>query len=129
MIRESPTRQSTIRTTNSGQLPTGDGYVFDTEMLSLDLSGGTLPPGVMLRESPTRASLGKTTIRESPTLGSFYVDSFFDVFTELSIDGGQTWTPADVPMHLTGVPEPSSVVLALLGAVALGWFGFRRRSR
>ena len=129
-IRESPTRQSTIRTTNSGPTPTGDGTVFDTEMLSLDLSGGTLPPGVMIRESPTLPSLGKTSIRESPTLpGLYHIDSFFDVFTELSIDGGQTWTPADGPMHLTGVPEPSTLTLAGLGLVACAAVAIRRVRR
>jgi len=129
-IRESPTRQSTIRTTNSGPTPAGDGTVFDTEMLSLNLAGGTMPLGTMIRESPTLQSTGKTTIRESPTLpGLYHIDSFFDVFLELSIDGGQTWTPGDQPMHLTGVPEPSSIVLALVGIAAVGWRGFRRRSR
>lgn len=128
-IRESPTRQSTIRTTNSGPTPTGDGTVFDTEMLSLDLSGGTLPPGLLIRESPTLPSLGKTSIRESPTLGLYHIDSFFDVFTELSIDGGQTWTPADGPMHLTGVPEPSTLTLAGLGLVACAAMAIRRVRR
>jgi len=126
-IRESPTRQSTIRTTNSGPTPTGDGTVFDTEMLSLNLSGGTLPPGLLIRESPTLQSTGKTSIRESPTLGLYHIDSFFDVFTELSIDGGQTWTPGDQPMHLTGVPEPSTIVMAAIGLVALAAWGWRRK--
>ncbi|MDZ4820810.1 MAG: PEP-CTERM sorting domain-containing protein [Planctomycetota bacterium] len=128
-VRESPTRHSQMRTTNSGPTPAGDGTVFDTEMLSLDLSGGTMPPGLMIRESPTLPSTGKTTIRESPSLpGMYQIDSFFDVFTELSFDGGQTWTPGDQPMHLTGVPEPSSIVLAMVGFAALGWCGFRRRN-
>ena len=35
----------------------------------------------------------------------FRIDSFFDVFTELTLDGGQSWTPGGSPMHLTGVPE------------------------
>jgi hypothetical protein len=126
LIRESPTRQSTIRMTFIGPTPTGDGTVFDTEMLSLDLSGGNLG-GVMIRESPTLPSLGKTSIRESPTLGLYHIDSFFDVFTELSIDGGQNWWPADRPMHLTGVPEPSTIVMAAIGLVALSAWGWRRK--
>jgi hypothetical protein len=47
----------------------------------------------MIRESPTLASTGKTT--ERPGAGGFYIDSFFDIFTELSLDGGQTWMPSD----------------------------------
>lgn len=71
---------------------TGGRQLFDTEMLSLDLSGAAL--GFMLRESPTRVSLGKHTVRPDPS-GLFFVSSFFDVFLDLSIDGGQTWIPAD----------------------------------
>lgn len=67
---------------------------FHTEMLSLSLSGGSLPAGVMIRESPTLASTGKTRISPQSS-GAFRIDSFFDVFTELSLDGGQTWTPAN----------------------------------
>jgi hypothetical protein len=71
---------------------------FDTEMLQLEMWGGNLPPGVMLRESPSKASVGRTSIRESAN-GAFLLSSFFDVFTELSIDGGETWTSFDLPMH------------------------------
>jgi len=88
----------------------GGREVFDTEMLQLDITGGTLPPGAMIRESPTRASTGRTTIR--PTGGGGYaIDSFFDIFTELSLDGGQTWMPQESPpghMELTpSVPTPT----------------------
>ena len=66
---------------------------FDTEMLGLEISGGTLPPNVKIRESPTRSSLGQTVITRIPR-GGFQISSFFDVFTELSLDGGTTWTPS-----------------------------------
>ncbi len=66
---------------------------FDTEMLALSMTGGSLPAGVMLRESPTRASLGKHTLRPSAR-GGFEVSSFFDVFLDLTVDGGATWSPA-----------------------------------
>src|SRR5207244_12557307 len=61
-----------------------------------------LPAGVMIRESPTRASTGKTSIRQVP--GGNMIGSFFDVFPEISLDGGQSWTPASsgaarVDMH------------------------------
>jgi hypothetical protein len=76
----------------------GDG-VFDTEMLALDISGGSLPAGVMIRESPTLASTGRTTMAfvGSANGGVWKTSSFFDVFTELSIDGGQTWEAATAP--------------------------------
>jgi len=86
--------QMTVRVQKTNQSGPGFG-VFDTEMLQLDISGGTLPPGVMIRESPTLQSLGRTTIRN--TGGGYYIDSFFDIFTELSVDGGQTWMPSEGP--------------------------------
>src|ERR1051325_11620746 len=66
---------------------------YDTEMLQLDL---TIPSGgmtLMIRESPTLQSTGQTTVR--PVAGGYMIGSFFDVFTELSLDGGGTWTPAN----------------------------------
>ena len=35
--------------------------VFDTEMLQMDISGGTLPSGVMFREDPSQQSTGQLT--------------------------------------------------------------------
>ena len=74
------------------------GYsLFDTEMLQLEFSGGTMPAGMRLRESPTLPSKGRTSLRALPD-GQFLVDSFFDVFTELSLDDGRTWEPFDQPL-------------------------------
>ncbi len=56
---------------------------FDTEMLQLDIQGG----GLMIRESPTQESRGSTAITDLGG-GMYHIDSFFDVFTELSLDGG-----------------------------------------
>jgi len=78
---------------------------FDTEMLQLDITGGSLPMGIMIRESPTRASLGRTS--ERVTGGGYQVESFFDIFTELSVDGGQSWyltTLAPATIYLRSVP-------------------------
>ncbi len=86
-----------------------DGITFDTEMLQLDLSGGSLPAGVQLRESPTQPSLGQTTITGLGG-GNFHIDSFFDIFTELSIDGGATWTPSTGPGHTTVTPQTVTAV-------------------
>jgi len=56
--------------------------------------------------------------------GEFRIHSFFDVFTELSLDGGNTWIPSDSPaqMSLTSVaplPTTASVGGTLLAAMAL----------
>jgi hypothetical protein len=111
--------------TNGGS---GNPATYDTEMLQLDLTGGGLPAGVMVRESPTLASTGQTTIQDIGG-GQFQISSFFDVFTELSLDGGQTWTPSNQPLHLvgSGAPEPSSLVLLALGGALIGCRAWRTR--
>jgi hypothetical protein len=120
----SATSQQTIHT---------DGVPNETwqsEMLQLDLAGGGLPAGLIIRESPTLASTGTSTIQCCLGGGGYHVDSFFDVFTELSIDGGQSWTPGNAPLHLVGnLPEPSSAALALVAMVAIGWPAARRAGR
>lgn len=105
---------------------------FDTEMLSMSLSGVTPLGPFMIRESPTRASLGKVTITAIGA-GQYQIDSFFDVFTELSIDGGASWMPshdefgAPQAGHVVLVPEPTSMSLLVLGAVSMAGFVRRRR--
>jgi len=81
----------------------------DLELLALDLAPGALPANVKLRESPTLASTGHMQQTEV-TPGNFHVTSFFDVFFELSIDGGQSWSPAQGPSHVAlfpGAPLPA----------------------
>src|SRR5690606_25922986 len=103
------------------------------EMLSMDLQGEfpgpTGPIPFRVRESPTLPSLGHHSYSEQPG-GGFQVDSFFDVFTEISLDG-TTWTQASGPfrMELTrvGIPEPASLMLA--GVVSMVGLAVRIRCR
>jgi len=106
---------------------TADPEVFQTEMLSMNISGGTMPPGVAIRESPALPSLGITMVK--PLGGGMYaIDSFFDVFTEVSLDGGITWhADANGPGRIQLVPEPSG--LALLGFACLALARRRPRAR
>lgn len=99
---------------------------FNTEMLALNLSGGGLAPGMMFRESPTNPSLGVTTIT-SLGGGQFQIDSFFDIFMQLTVDGGQTWIPeaSGVGKRIDLVPEPTG--MSLLAAGLVGILGFARR--
>src|SRR5437899_936872 len=90
-------------------------HTYSTEMLALNLGG--LPFGAMIRESPTLASTGGHAIQDPPPAG-FRIDSFFDVFTELSLDGGASWIPATGPVHIQN-PEPGSLALLVSTAVPL----------
>jgi hypothetical protein len=92
---------------------------FDTEMLSMSLTGNSAFGPVMVRESPTRPSLGKTSITDIGG-GLYHIDSFFDVFTELSVDGGQTWMPdSSGPARVNLFPEPSIALSMSLGMLLL----------
>jgi hypothetical protein len=64
--------------------------MFQTEIVSMDLSGDGGGAVTIIRQSQLLPSPGQITLTY---LGGeqFQVDSFFDVFTELSIDSGQTW--------------------------------------
>jgi hypothetical protein len=103
----------------------GDTRFFDTEMLALDIAGGSLPGGVMIRESPTRASLGRRTAQTVP--GGYAIDSFFDVFTELSTDGGQNWAPGNSSLHMIGTPEPATLTMLGAGALLVLFYAWRRK--
>ncbi|MGA2854817.1 MAG: lamin tail domain-containing protein, partial [Verrucomicrobiota bacterium] len=87
VVSNAPTQISGV---NNG-LDSGDA-VYWTELQQLNLSGGTLPAGVIIRESPTLASSGEMRIETIP--GGYMIDSFFDVFLEVSTDFGSTYVPA-----------------------------------
>jgi hypothetical protein len=61
-------------------------------MVALSLQSDANPL-FLIRESPTLATLGMMTITSdgSGTGGTF--DSFFDIFFEISVDGGSNWAP------------------------------------
>ena len=94
---------------------------YDTELLSLDFTGGNgLPAGVRFRESPTRRSLGQTTIRQIGT--RYAISSFIDIWTDLSLDNGQTWAPADHAARVAAIAPPV-LSIGLEGAQAIvSWY-------
>lgn len=74
------------------------GGVIPGELLSLDLQGATpLLGNVVLRESPTRQSLGHTNV-VSPT----QFNSFFDVFVTIDLNLGAMHLFNDQPIHVQG---------------------------
>jgi hypothetical protein len=107
---------------------TGDiGGPFNTQMLSLTLQSAS---GILLQENPTQSSTGQTTITDLGS-GKFRIDSFFDVFTELSLDGGKTFIPSvgSTRVNLTNTPLPGALPLFATGLGALGLLGWRRKRK
>ena len=106
-----------------------------TEMLSMNMEGDVVVPGfgtfhVVVRENPNPAfrSMGEIEIMEvSDGIGHFAIDSFFDVFTELSIAGTPFSPDINGPAHVDLVPEPASVVLLGVGLACLLALRFKRR--
>ena len=98
---------------------------FTTEIMQLTIAGNGPFGPFMLRESPTRQSLGRHTIRPDPR--GFRISSFFDVFLELSTDGGQNWVPADrsIRVHVSmPPPAPNSLFVSHTnGNPVLNWLG------
>jgi hypothetical protein len=108
---------------NSLPVPVGEERFVQTEMLQFNVSGGGLPPGAMIRESPTLTSPGTINAIAGP--GSLHtISATFQLNVELTIDGGVTWIPASGPVMLESVPEPGTLVLlclASLGGLAYAW--------
>ena len=92
--------------------------MFDAEIVSMSLSGNTPSGPIEIRQDPNRRSTGQTNIMDLGG-GLYHIDSFFDVFTEMSPDGGASWIPCDYPTHMILVPEPCSMVLLGLGGLSL----------
>jgi hypothetical protein len=104
-------------------------FNFDTEMLTMTLTGIGQFGTFMIRESPTKQSLGGTTLAQGPQPVPWKISSFFDVFTELSTDGGQTWIPANrsIRMYATAPPAAPGSLFAKRSptgpGVLLQWLG------
>lgn len=111
----------------------GDVSTYNTQLTSLAITGGSsLPPDVEERVSLTIPSTGQTTITDLGG-GQYQIASFFDVYTEISLDSGATWTadangPTVITLSGLPVPEPSSFMLCLL-ASGSGLVGYARRVR
>lgn len=86
----------------------GGGKVKDysAELSQLDVAGSRF----MLRESPSFRSVGGVQTTRVPG-GNFRIVSFFDVFVDVSVDGGATWfaasdaygNPVRVRLYLAGM--------------------------
>lgn len=125
-------------------LPNGDeSRTFDIELVSLSLSSSqpidlTGDPdfdmAIQLREGFDPGLDGHVTVLKlAGPGGNFQVDSFFDVFVEVSIDGGPpVGSLQNSQLRLESqndvvVPEPSTCAMLAFGLVAFLLFAKRRR--
>lgn len=96
----------------------GDTGTFDTEIVSMDLTGQVDQFQVSVQESPSMSSMGQTTITDLGN-GTYQVDSFFDIWTELDV-GGTGFMPQEggaTSMVLT--PEPAGLSMIVMGGLVL----------
>lgn len=114
--------------------------LFACDLVSMQASVSDLDgDGILLRESPTKSSTGRFDIEQTLPATSvpgikglqplasngFKILSFFDVFTDVSLDGGKTFSSSEGATHLQGTPEPASMAAMGVGIAAL----LRRRRK
>ncbi len=81
---------------------------FQTEMVSMSLAGGVGGLPIEIRKSPSLPSPGQTTITDLGG-GAWQIDSFFDVFTEVSVAGGPFQPQINGPGRMVLVPVDPGV--------------------
>jgi len=95
---------------------------FAEQMTSMDLTGMVAGHSVEIVLDPTQATMGSSMITDlgAGPLGPdlYNITSFFDVFTELSIDGG-AFAPGSggVVMSLQTIPEPGTWIMYLMAGL------------
>ncbi|MCC7153545.1 MAG: PEP-CTERM sorting domain-containing protein [Bryobacterales bacterium] len=108
----------------AGRQSASESGTYATTFTELMLTGAFNGIPVAVKGDLTK-SKGTTTISEYA--GAYRIDSFFDVFVELSVNNGPFVPGPGRPFTLRPVPEPGSLVMAALGFAALGLAGRRGR--
>ena len=99
-----------------------DVYSFGCTSFDLLLSGGGNQYSVKTR--PGRPVFGNFSITDSGIVGPdrYQISNFFDIFVDISLDGGQSWTENQemrFDLKASPVPEPASLSFLALAGLAL----------
>lgn len=83
---------------------------FETEMLQMDLVGGSLPAGLMFRENPADSSLG--LIIQTPSGGMYDEVNFVRIKPQVSFTGGASWLSFDnvLMLEADNTPPPAALI-------------------
>jgi hypothetical protein len=85
---------------------------YVTELTAVDFFGSGLPDYISIRESHSRRSTGKATIGRSKD-GTFKVQSSYEVWLEISVDHGRSWSLASEAVTMRLAPEVKSASLSV----------------
>ncbi|HVP55655.1 MAG TPA: PEP-CTERM sorting domain-containing protein [Candidatus Eisenbacteria bacterium] len=115
----------------AGRMTDMDLGTFSSSLTELDLTGMFNGHSIEIMLNPNMTSSGPTTVMTLDIAapdGEFQVSSFFDVFTELSLDHGQFVPGPQRTFTLMPIPEPGSISLLALGVAGVAG-ELRRRLR
>lgn len=104
---------------------------WSVELLAVELSGPVLGHTLSLQLDSATPSIGMASVEAIAGSDLFRIDSFFDVFVDLTLDG-------PIPLHATraahlallpaAIPEPASLTLLAGAVLGLATMGRRRRA-
>lgn len=99
----------------------GSNCTVNIEMTAMLLQSDT-NPSIWVRESTTTQTLGTMTLTSNGTGTGGIFTSFFDVFFELSLDGGTSWNPGgNLNLSSSGSSwttiQPPDLIAEVTGAV------------
>jgi hypothetical protein len=122
----------TVDETVLGRTSNGETGSFTVDITGLTLSGPLSLPSEPLLNGKTLSvgldtsdsSSGTTTI--TPDGGMFRINSFFDVFVDISLDIPSAPSTSVGPILLIAVPEPSTWAMMLIGFAGLAFAAIRR---
>ena len=117
----------------AGRMTNMDLGTFPSSLTELDLTGMFNGHSLEVILNPNVTSMGPTTVEPAAVSlspdGEFQITSFFDVFSEISIDHGAFVPGPPRTFTLNTVPEPGSISLLAFGvAGAVGRLRQRMRA-